>query len=272
MRILLDNGIFIHAEFAKGAVKQTSERWGRTQLPRLYGVTRKAPDKNVDYQQQKEALFTVGRLIREGQIEAFDYWEIRCERWRGKPTIQECNALQSCEIRNCEAAIQRSKFRKTIDLTDLFAKGGKKDIDNGVELGDANQIAFLRFLSTLTQQQVGAIVQHSSQIGLTQFEIDSFKGIRWFQLLCRRCQSAENYPDVFHLWTAERNGLDAVLTLEGDTKLPGLVAKIRHEKKKEIEITTEVLRPLALLQKLGISKHDPVPMEIGRFYHLHELT
>jgi hypothetical protein len=270
VRVLLDNGIFIHAEFAQGAVKRTRVRWGRTdQTIEVHGVARKPPVTDIDYQQQKEALFTIGRLIREGRIEAFDYWEIQCERWRGTPTIQECNALRGCDIRSCDPAIQRSKFRQSVDLTDVFSKGGKKDIKKGVELGQANQIVFFEWLCTLGNREIDLLISHATPLRLTPFEIDSFRDIGYFQFLCQRAGSRENYPDVFHLWTAKRNNLDALLTME--TTLPKLVSRVKNEKSRKVEIDIEVIRPLDLLKKLGIEKPDPVPLEFGHFYHLHEL-
>lgn len=270
MRVLLDNGIFIHAAFAEGAIKQTRVRWGSTdQTVEVHGAVRKGPAADTDYQRQKEALSTIGRLIREGQIEAFDYWEIQCERFRGTPSIQERNALQNCQIRSCSPAIQRSKFRQSSDLTDLFSKGGKKDLKSRIELGQANQIAFLEWLCTLKPPEIELLVSNAALLHLTPFEIDSFRDIEYFQFLCGRSGSRENYPDVFHLWTAKRNNLDALLTLE--TTLPKLVSRVKNEKSRKVEIGTEVLRPLDLLKKLGIEKPDPVPIEFGRFYHLHEL-
>jgi hypothetical protein len=40
---------------------------------------------------------------------------------------------------------------------------------------------------------------------------------------------------------------------------------------KTVTIQTEVLRPLDLLNRLGIKDPDPVVVNDGRFYHLHEL-
>jgi len=271
VRVLLDNGIFIHAEFAEGTVRRTTvRRGGSDQTFEVHGLARKVPSVDVDYQRQKEALFTVGRLIREGRIEAFDYWEIRCEKFRGTPTVKECNALRDCEIRSCDPAIKRSMFRQSIDLTDVFSKGGKKDIKNGIELGQANQIAFFEWLCTLKGPEVDLLVSHAALLRLTPFEIDSLRDIDRFQFLCSRSGSRENYPDVFHLWTAERNGLDALLTL--DCGLPALASRVKNEKGKTVKMKTEVLQPIDLLRRLGINKPDPVPMDIGRFYYLHELT
>ena len=271
MRVLLDNGILSHSEFAENAVKQTSVRWGDTdQVLPIHGLVRKAPDEDVEYQRQKEALFTVGRLIREGQVEAYDYSEIHFERMRGRINILVCNALRDCNIQECRPPLDRSKFRQTAGFMDFVSKGGKNDRKAGIKLGVANQIAFFEWLCSLGKKHIDVLVQNAAQIGLTEFEVESLRGIEWFQFLCQRWGSVENYPDVFHLWTTERSGLDAVLTLE--KRLPNFVSAVRKERVKRIEIRTEVLRPLELLQKVGIGKLDPVPMEAGRFYHWHEVT
>jgi hypothetical protein len=113
------------------------------------------------------------------------------------------------------------------------------------------------------------LISHRELFRLTDFDVESFRDIGWFQFLCERSGSAENYPDVFHLWTVKRNCLDAILTLE--KRLPNLVDRVKNERNKQIEIKTEVLRPLDLLQKLGIDSPDPVPVNADRFYHLHEV-
>jgi hypothetical protein len=270
MRILLDNGIRSHCEFAEPATSRITLRWGgRDNVSIIHGIVRKAPDRNADYQKQIDALFTVGRLIRAGHFEAYSYNEIECERLRDRVGLGVCNALRGCSIYNCPPAVMRSRFRGTIDFTDAISKGGKKDARRKVALGNANQIAFLKWLFELTKQHAELLISHAALLGLTEFDIGSLKGVEWFQFLCQRSGSAENYPDIFHLWAAERNALDVFLTLDG--RLPKFLKQVRNEKNKSIAIKTDVLRPLDLLQKLGIDNLDPVPMEPGRFYHLHEL-
>jgi len=271
LRILLDNGIFSHSEFAEYSIEHTSVRWGNTEhvLP-VQGFIRKAPDSNLEERAQKEALFTIGRLIREGRMEAHRYIEIFFEGMRGRTALSIGNALHGCNIRECPPALERSKFRSSVDLWDTISKGGKKDRKAGVKLGATNQIAFLEWLCTLEEEHVEALRPHAAQIGLTAFEIESLTDLKWFKFLCQRSGSRENYPDVFHLWTAERNNLDGMLTL--DRKLSNIVTSVRKERERRIEIKTQVLCPLELLRKLGIDKPDPVPLEVGRFYQLHELT
>lgn len=265
MKILLDNGIFIHSEFAEDAIKPTTVNWGgTTQTLPVHGFVRKKTDEDTENQNQKDALFTVGRLIRERRLQAYDYVEIRFERMRGRAPIQQFNALQNCQIHRCSTPVERSRFRQTIDFMETISKGGKKDRRAGVGLGMANQIPFFEWLCSLGDEEVKRIIEHAGLIGLPAFEVESLKDIEWFQFVCERSGSPENYPDVFHLWTAERNGLDAVLTLE--KRLPNLVSRIANERNKKIKIQTEVLRPLDLLRKLGINEIDPVPMAPDRFY------
>jgi len=57
-----------------------------------------------------------------------------------------------------------------------------------------------------------------------------------------------------------------------DERLTNLISGVRNQKDKQVEIQTEVLRPLELLQKLGIEKPDSVPMNWNKFYYLHEVT
>lgn len=241
----------------------------RTQVVEVHGLVRKRVHKDADYQRHMEALFTIGRLIREGQIRAFEYNEIHFERVRIAPPTEEFNALRGCTIDRCAPALERSRFERTISLRDMFSKGGKKDRRRFGVAGAFGQIGFMEFLCALREEHVDELIErHASLLGFTDFEAESLRNIHWFQFLCERSQSRESYPDIFHLWTAERNGLDALLTL--DEVLVNLVRRVKNERKKRIEIRTEVLRPLDLLQMLNIRKPDPVPMKAGRFYHWHE--
>ena len=161
MRILLDNGIRSHSEFAQNAIKQTSARWGDTDqvlvLP-VHGFVRKAPAKDVDYERQKEALFTLGRLIRKGRIEAYDYVEILFERVRGRARTRVFDALQGCNIQQCHPALQRSRFMQT-NFRDTVSKGGKKDRKAGREPGKINQIAFLEWLCSLRKKDIDILIR-----------------------------------------------------------------------------------------------------------------
>lgn len=271
IRALLDNGIICHSEFAEPAISQESIGLGeRKQIATIHGMRRKPAHANPGFQQEINALPTVGRLIREKVIEAVTSNEIWCEAMRFRPLLPFGNALRDCQISRCPPAIDRSKFMQTTDISEYLAKGGKKDRKLGAAVGPISQIAFLKTLFALTPASGDALMSHAEMLRLTKFEIENLQNVSWFQFLCKRCGSPENYPDVFHLWTAECNQIDVLLTLDND--LPELVARVRKEKRKTIEIKTQVLRPLDLLDLLGIKHHDPVELEDGRFYCLHELS
>lgn len=268
-KVLLDTGIYIHSEFSSPATNQSNVRWGsRDMAITLHGVTRETPSSNPEYQKQIDALFTVGRLIREGHIMAFIYEEIHAEIVRGKRALAICNALSDCTFKQCPPPLDRAKFRSTISLEQYSRKGGKKDLKAGAKIDSVNQILFFKWLCSLAQEHIERLIAHADKIGLTEFEVQSLREVEWFRYLCSRSGSSENYPDVFHLWTAERNRLDAFLTLEA--RFPNIISNVRMEKQQGREIRTQVLRPLDLLQLLGIDKPDPVPLEVNRFYHLHE--
>jgi len=271
MRVLLDTGVITHAEFAVGAIKQHIDRWGDHEIAvPIHGFMRKPSEKDPNYQRQINALFTVGRLIQQGRIEAYKYSEIEYEVGRGSKGPPVCNALEGCTIQTCPPAVERSCFRSSLNFIDAISKGGKKDRKASVDLGGVNQIACFEWLCSLKKGQIRSLPPQLIKMrGITDFDLESLENIEWFKFLCKRSGSPENYPDVFHLWTAERNNLDAFLTLE--TRLPNLVSRVKNEKVRRIDIRTEVLRPLELLQKLGIDKPDPVPMEPNRFYYFHEL-
>jgi len=141
----------------------------------------------------------------------------------------------------------------------------------------ANQIAFFRWLLSRRKEQIELIASSGVQLGLTEFEIESVRKLEWYQAVCamppdskRNVEKwAENYPDFFHFWTAQRNDCDVFLTVE--KTFPRLVREIPAETKKRIGIETEVLQPLQLLKKLGVNAADPMPIEFDRFYHFHEL-
>jgi hypothetical protein len=71
----------------------------------VHGFVRKKLDEDPENQKQKDALFTVGRLIREGRIQAFDYNEINFERLRGIAPVQRFNALENCQIHRCATPV-----------------------------------------------------------------------------------------------------------------------------------------------------------------------
>ena len=269
VKVLLDNGIISHAEFIEPAKKMQELQFGSLKISGpIHGFRRKPPHENDEYQRQINAIFTIGRLIREGRISVYISNEIQFESYRRRCTIKPFNALKDCNISKCPTPIERSKLRKAI-FSEHVSKGGKKDRAKGVNLGSANQIPFMEWLRNLDETNLRCIREHREILGLTNFEVESLRNIEWYKFICSRFRSSENFPDAFHLWTAERNHMDVFLTLE--KRLANLVKQIKGEKNNRITITTEVLRPIEFLCWMGVKKLDEVPIKYDKFYNFLEV-
>lgn len=264
IKVLLDNSIVSGAELAEYVTLEKLEPWGDKTIPvRLVGY-RKKVSSNPALQEEIDAIVTVGRLIREGSITAYTYSELRTEAFRRSVTVKAFNSLVGCRINSCPAPIEQGQFRQTAKLAEAIAKGGKKDKKQNENVGDFNQIPYLEWLISLDERAIQFILSQSENIGLTDFEVESFGQIDWFKFVCSRVGSSENYPDAFHLWTAERNKIDVFLTLE--KKLPNIINQIKQSTNHKYQLNTSVYRPISFLKSLGISQRDEVPIKAGQFY------
>lgn len=267
MRVMLDNDISGHSQLCDWAMGPQGQFFGtQNQHYEVLGMIRRKPHSDAVFQAQVDSLFTVGRLIREKQIEAFTYGELGCERMH-QSTDSMLGALAECEIHKCPPAIERSRFYRG-SYTAYVRKGGKEDRKRGVELG-VSQIAFMRMLCGLKDGFLPQFIAVKDLVGLTDFEIESLENLKSFQHFCRISNSEENYPDMFHLWTAQRNRIEVLLTL--DNKLVNIADMIGKSRGVQIEFPTQVLRPTQLLSLLNVKVPDPIPIKHDRFYTLVEL-
>jgi hypothetical protein len=264
IRVLLDNSIISGAEIAEYVTLERLESWGNKKIPIPLVGYRKKVSNNTALQEEIDAIVTIGRLIREEKVAAYTYSELRTEALRRPPTVKAFNSLAGCHINSCPAPIEQSKFRQTARLSEAIAKGGKKDKKHNVNVGVFNQIPYLEWLIHLDEHATQFILSHHNEIGLTEFEAESFKQLDWFKFICSRFGSSENYPDAFHLWTAERNKIDVFLTLE--KTLPNIVNQIKQSANHKYQLGTSVLRPIGFLQSMGITDRDEVPIQAGQFY------
>ena len=263
-RVLLDNGIIGAAELAKPATEEKTLIWDDTQQVVQVPGYRKKIASDASDQKEIDAIVTIGRLIREGAISAYTYNELRFESFRRTTPVRAFYALDSCNIARCLAPIERSKFGQTVNFGEYISKGGKKDRKRNIDLGDFNQIPFFEWLLSLNDGDVQSILIHGSEIGLTEFEVESFRQLDRFKFISSGLRSPENYPDAFHLWTAERNNIACFLTLE--KTLRNIADQMAQSKNPEHRLRVSVLRPIALLQLLGVSDLDEVPIKADRFY------
>ncbi len=271
MKVLVDTGVISSADFLVGDSRIQELKWGDgSARTTIAGFRRIDPSQDPDQQHEKDALFTIGRLAREGLIELYTYVELNVELWRrsrGRDPL--LNAFIECRVQHCSAPVERSKFRTTIHMNEWIAKGGKADRGRGTPPSEFNQIPFFQWLANLSNDEIAALEHHAAQIGLDEFEVFSLHDFPWFQALARAFVSSENLPDCFHIWTARRNGMDALLTLE--KKLPRTADQLKRRKQNPIDAGVAILRPTELLLQLGVTVPDTVPIEPGRFYSYMEI-
>jgi hypothetical protein len=261
---MLDNSIDGHSQFAEGAAVGSQIEWGGSvHSSQIAGFVRKKVHPDSDYQAQVDALFTIGRLIREGHIQAFTYSELMFEGWSRVIGERAFDALADCPVKHCDSPIERSRFFQTSQFSDYIAKGGKKDRKVGKDTS-MSRIRFVEWLLDLTDEHVTRLISLRKVLKLSDFEIESFQNLQWFRVMCRTGQSPENYPDMLHLWAAQRNRMDVFLTLE--RRLPNIASHFPIDEACSPSFPTQVLRPLELLSLFRISTCDPVPIEPNRFY------
>jgi hypothetical protein len=272
MKVLLDNGVISSSNFLVAASREQQVKWGKTvECISIDGFKRADLDHDPDQQREKDALFTIGRLVRAGRISLHTYSELSVENWRrGRGSEPLVNALSKCEVHKCPSAIERSKIVQTIDMKEWLAKGGKSDRKKGLPFSHFNQAPYFKWLSLLSPDERAFLVNRASMLNLDDFEVASLHDLPWFQTLSRVFGGDENLPDCFHVWTARRNELDVFLTIE--KKLPRSIQQIEGRRTKAIDLSVAVLRPTGLLQLLGITEIDAVPIEPGRFYTYMEIS
>ncbi|HZK14733.1 MAG TPA: hypothetical protein VFC55_09440, partial [Desulfobaccales bacterium] len=86
------------------------------------------------------------------------------------------------------------------------------------------------------------------------------KSLNRFKELC--CALDEkHYPDAFHLWTAEVNGLDFFLT--ADRKFINVMSKTSRS-----QLKTKPIAPVDFLDYLGIKEKELMPIPDYDFHYL----
>jgi hypothetical protein len=141
------------------------------------------------------------------------------------------------EIKRCEPAANRPRFRKNIDF--------------GYYLKKEELLEFCDFLLQLPE----SLLQETPQLWATRptSEQKNLAQIGRFKLLCRHL-ARKHYPDAFHLWTAETNGLDYFLMM--DKKFSNAL-----QNRRDLDFQCRVVSPDDLLNALDVSERDPYPYD-----------
>lgn len=215
---------------------------------------------------EAEAIFTVGRLIRERNIFAFTSMELKWEGLRDEFRHKPLDVLQNCPIDIVPNPIERGRFIQS-ELGRFIKKGGKKDLCGGKD--GSSQIYFFNWLRSLHPDIVAKLINQKQERRLTDFDCEGFRDLDWFKELASRLRSDENLPDAFYLWTVRRNNLDVFLTL--DFRLINQVASIERDR-SGFRLGFRVQSPIQFLHDKGIERPDQYPCVVGRQYTMAEIA
>ncbi len=152
-------------------------------------------------------MLRVAKLARDGRVHLFLYSEIDLEILNGTPfpSKRTADCLDGATIDHVPAAIERSKFQQ-MSIEEFC----KKD----------TRVRFFRWLLSL--DDMAPSKRPGFMAMLSDFERRNFESLNRFREICKDI-APTHYPDAFHLWTAEVNGLDYFLT--ADKKFINAVTK-----------------------------------------------
>ena len=177
---------------------------------------------------QLEALPAIGRLCREGRMTLGRSTEISLETMKG--TYRGGNVvgdlLGDVTLVHVPCAIDRSKFQQ-MDLEQYIEK-----------------TTVVEFCKLLLHLDSSALESPWLIERFTDSELTNLRNLERFRTLCAALAESQ-YPDAFHLWTAEVNGLDYFLT--ADRSFINVMTKTAR-----VQLTTRPVAPRDLLDDLGI--------------------
>src|SRR5260370_2725048 len=105
MKFLVDKGIVSASNFLESDAREKKVTCGENAISATTaGFKRTELDRDADQQREKDALFTIGRLVRGGRVAIHTYSELTVENWRrGRGREPLVNALSQCKFRQCAA-------------------------------------------------------------------------------------------------------------------------------------------------------------------------
>lgn len=206
----------------------------------LIGIRRQPPRRPDQHwlQRQIEAIPTIARLVRAGQLTLADSMELSLEEIKG--TYVGVSGITGDLFRDVRwnhvpAAIERSKFQQM----DMDSYTRKEAV-----------VAFCKILLGLDYKAMATRPRFLQRF--TDVEQENLRSVDRFRQICSAL-SENHYPDALHLWTAEVNGLDYFLT--ADRAFTNAMTKTSR-----ILLTTRPMSPVDLLTELGVTEMDPMPI------------
>lgn len=233
----------------QGAIKQQRLQWGDSvQLINISGYERKPlPSKDQAWKHdQVMCLPTIGRLAKEGIISVYTYFELLSEGWKRSGSFSSNNIgniFSGVTLNHVDAAVERSYFFQ---------------IELGQYINTQEVIDYCKWLLTPGIEDLADKL--SGDIKYPGHLLNNLKGVKRFRELCNGL-AEKQYPDAFHLWTAEVNDADYFLTI--DRKFIRAMTETKH-----IHLPCKPISPSQLLSLLEIDERDKFEHREGRFYDI----
>lgn len=248
---LVDTSVYQRLNLVEGVIRTQTVNWGGTDVSvPVTGYRRKRlrDGENVWLRNEINAMPTVRRMALEKQLRLCLYMGIRHETMAGSAGMvgTKGNLENDIQFEDIQPAVERNFFQKM----QIFEYTKKEHI-----------IDFCRILNT------GRLIEIEQQAPdywaqFPELTKTSLKNIGRFQQLLA-CLPEKHYPDAFHLWTAEVNGLDFFLVL--DKKFISALTE-----SAKIDLPTRPVLPSTMLELMGVEIREPAPVEDDRFYNLFE--
>lgn len=249
MKVFVDNCVISLSDTMEGAFKEQNLAWGDSiQRIRIAGyIRKKLPSEDQAWKRdQIECLPTLGKRAQEQKIALYTYSEINFEGWKRSGSVfanRFGNVFSGVHFSHVDSAIERSYFFQS-ELSEYL----KKD----------QVIDFCKWLLTPNIESIAAKLAPTKRY--PEFLLQNLQKVQRFRELCEGL-SEKQYPDAFHLWSAEVNKMDLFLTT--DRKF---IRALTETKKMDLPCTP--LSPSQLLDQLGITEREPFKHKEGQFYNL----
>ena len=238
--VLLDNCVLSLSDTMRTVLKPVHVVVGGVkQTFQVLGFERRwSPDAEEQWLRSEfECLPTVAGLAREGRVRLCFYNELRHEaskRPGSFPRTPIGHLFYGVKFNEIDAAVERSYFFQ-IDISEYVTTE-----------------EMIKFCKWLLVCDVGDPLDSLESTGRFPTSlIQNLRNVGRYRTLCSGLGERQ-YPDAFHLWTAEVNGMDYFLTT--DRKFIRAMTE-----SKRLRLPCEPISPSALLEVLGISDRDPFP-------------
>lgn len=249
IKILIDNCIDSLSETLQAVYKEHQIVWGgTTQNVNILGFERKPmPSEDQGWKlKQIACLPTVRRLAVEEKIKLYTYNELIYEAWKRHgsfPSNLLGNLFAGINFQHVDAAVERSFFFQM-----EFSKYLKND-------------EMVKFCIWLLESKVEELADRlKGKERYSVFLLNNLRQVVRFRELCKGL-AKKQYPDAFHLWTAEVNGMEYFLT--SDKKFIRVMTET-----KNISLPCRPISPNELLDILQVKDLEPFEFKPNQFYNV----